>query len=80
MSRKITKTPNTEPQMTRDLKSTRALVDKTNEATLEAWARLEGRSYQMHAGIILRRIAHLYRSQPEALERLGLLAALVAVA
>jgi hypothetical protein len=58
------------------LKPIRALVDKRSEQSLEEWAKLEGRSLQMHCGILLRRIAVLYRDNPQKLEALGLLAGL----
>lgn len=72
MSRKTPKTPNSEPLMTRDEKLIRALVDKSTEATLEEWAKEEGRSVQRHAGILLRRLAILFRDHPEKLQSLGL--------
>lgn len=78
MARKTTTIPNSKDadMPSDDLKQTRALVDPTNEVVLERWAKLEGRSYQMHCGILLRRIAHLYRTNPDKLQEIGLLASL----
>jgi hypothetical protein len=57
-----------------DLTPTKALVDKKTVAALDEWARMEGRSLQSHNGILLRRLARLYRESPEKLEQLGMLA------
>ena len=59
--------------MNNDLLRLIALVDKKSAPVLEEWSRLEGRSMQSHNGILLRRLARLYRECPDKLQELGLL-------
>lgn len=79
MARTKTNTPNSEPEMA-DAKLIRANVDKQTELLLDKWGKEEGRSLQTHAGILLRRLAALAKSQPEELHKLGLLSPLIKVA
>src|SRR4051812_10643886 len=62
-----------EPDMSKDLISIRSLIDKKSLQTISEWADAEGRSQQQHTYVLLRRLAALFRENPEGLEKLGLL-------
>lgn len=61
------------PDMSRDQVSIRSLLDKKSLNTINEWADLEGRSQQMHTGVLLRRLAALFNDHPDKLEEIGLL-------
>lgn len=48
-------------------------LGKPAERELDVWAKLEGRSKQQHAAVLLRKLIAVRKSNPDALSSLGLL-------
>lgn len=52
----------------------RAVIDRHTFAVLDRWADRAGRTTQMHAGVIVRRIVDIYQKDPNKLIEMGVLA------
>lgn len=66
MAKKVT-------DMSSEKPSIRSLCDEKYLRIITDWADLEGRSQQQHTGILLERLAKLYKNHPNKLEEIGLL-------
>ena len=62
-----------ENDMSADMISIRSLLDDKSVNTLKEWAEQEGRSGQIHTGWLLRKLAQIYRANPDQLRQIGIL-------